>query len=215
MYLPKRDNILILVNQVRVEQGFGGALIYKEPCGYSIPYYSSLRLRFGTRTFTLGDKTDISSTKGEGADGFRIKFVPVKSRLGALNRGGGFLTFRYATGLDTVHDMLEIALKFGYIQRPNNMTYVLVNLETGEIYQDAETGEDLKFVGKAKLMDYLHSHEEFLKSYSAMLTKYISEASSKVDLLDEKDMKEILDQEKALNAEMPKDDPEEKDSEDA
>ena len=100
-------------------------------------------------------------------------------------------TFNY------IYDVYVIAYPF-------NTT---INLETGEIYQDAETGEYLKFVGKAKLMDYLHTHEDFLKDYSEMLTKYISEASTKVDLLDEKDMKEILEQEKALNAEIPQDDP--------
>lgn len=208
MYLPKRNNILLIINQVRIEQGFMGSIIYKEPCGYALNYYPSQKIRFGSRTFTLGDKTDISASKGEGADGFRLKFSLVKNRLGAMNRGGGFLTFRLDSGLDSIGDMLEIALKFGYIQRPTTQSYVLINLETGEVYQDSETGEDLKFVGKAKLMDYLHSHKEFLNNYSQMLNKYISEASTKVDLLDEKDMKEILDQEKALNAEIANNDEE-------
>lgn len=213
MYLPKRNNILLIINQVRIEQGFGGSIIYKEPCGYALNYYPSQKIRFGTRTFTQGDKTDISATKGEGSDGFRLKFSLVKNRLGAMNRGGGFLTFRLDSGLDNIFDMLEIALKFGYIQRPTMQSYLLMNMETGEVYTDPETGEELKFVGKAKLMEYLHNHKEFLENYATMLTKYISEATTKVDLLDEKDLKEILDQEKALNAEISDDSDEENNEE--
>lgn len=207
MYLPKRENILLIINQVRIEQGFGGSLIYKEPCGYALNYYPSMKIRFGTRTFTLDDKTDISASKGEGSDGFRLKFSLVKNRLGAMNRGGGFLTFRLNTGLDAMHDLLEIATKFNFIQRPTTQSYVLLNLETGEIYTDAETGEELKFVGKAKLLDYLSSHIQFRNEYAKMLTRYISEAQSDMSLLDEKDLKEIMEQEKALNAEIPDKDP--------
>jgi len=202
MYLPKRNNILLIINQVRVDGvNFMGAKIYSEPCGYSLGYYPSMKVRFGTRTFTLGEKTDISASKGEGTDGFRLKYSVTKNRLGSMDRGGGFMTFRLNTGLDKIGDMLEIAMKFGYIQRPTVQSYVLVNLETGEVYTDSETDEELKFVGKQKLIDYLNSHAEFKDEYSNMLTRYISEASTKVNFLDEKEMSEILSQEASVNKE--------------
>lgn len=71
--LSAKKNILILINQVR-EAGktFTGANIYTEPCGHAPKYYSSVRVRFGTRTFTNGDKVDLSD--GENADGFRLTF---------------------------------------------------------------------------------------------------------------------------------------------
>lgn len=201
MYLPKRGNILLIINQVRVDGvNFMGAKIYSEPCGYALNYYPSMKVRFGTRTFTQGDKTDISSSKGEGTDGFRLKYSVTKNRLGAMDRGGGFMTFRLASGLDRIGDMLEIAMKFGYIQRPTVQSYVLVNLETGQTYTDAETGEELKFVGKQKLIDYLNMHPTFREEYASMLSRYISEAQTKVNFLDEKAMTEILTQEAAVNA---------------
>ncbi len=197
MYLPKRNNSLLIINQVR-ESGktFTGATIYTEPCGYALRYYPSMKVRFGTRCFTLGDKTDIPSSKGDDADGFRLKFSITKNRLGPVNRGGGFLTYRYATGLDAVNDMLEIALKYGYIQRPTTQSYLLVNLDTGEIYTDAD-GNDLRFVGKQKLIDFLNTNIEFRSQYVDMLARNISSSGTK-SLLDEETMKEIFDQEASV-----------------
>jgi len=196
MLLPKKENVLLIINQVREDgKNYMGATIYKEPCGYALGYYPSMKVRFGTRNFTLDEKTDLAASKSEGADGFRLKFSVTKSRLGPTNRGGGFLTFRYDTGLDYMFDTLEVALKFGYIRRPNNQTYILINLSTGEVYKDEETGGELKFLGKQKLIDYLNSHPDFKMSYFNMLNENISASKEKVNLLDKDSMNEILKQE--------------------
>ena len=101
--------------------------------------YSSVSVRFGTRKFTLGDNMDAcGAANGEGADGFRLQFKIMKNKTAPCNRGGGFITYRYATGLDWVNDLLEIALTFDFIHRVNNVTYELINLETGELYTDDE-----------------------------------------------------------------------------
>lgn len=208
MYLPKRDNILLIINQVR-EAGktFTGATIYTEPCGYSLKYYPSMKVRFGTRKFTLGEKTDLP--KGDEADGFRLSFAVTKNRLGPVNRGGGFLTYRYATGLDADGDMLEIALKFGFINRPNVQSYELVNLDTGEIYIDSESGECCKFRGKQALIDYLSSHQEFKKDYMAMLDRHIASSGTK-SLIDADLLKEIMDQDDSVENNLSEEDKKEK-----
>ena len=210
MYLPKRNNILLIINQVRVDgTNFMGAKIYSEPCGYSLGYYPSMKVRFGTRTYTLGDKTDISSSKGEGADGFRLKFSITKNRLGPTDRGGGFMTYRLATGIDKIHDMLEVALKYEYIKRPTTQSYILWDLDKDEIqdrtlktsaYID-ENGEELKFVGKSKVIEYINTHEEFKEKYFEMLTRFVSQSSVKINLLDDVTMNEILQQEASVNKE--------------
>ncbi len=198
MYLPKRDNALIIINQVR-EAGvtFTGAKIYTEPCGYALKYYPSMKVRFGTRTFTQGDKTDIAGTKGDDADGFRLKCSITKNRLGPTNRGGGFLTYRYATGLDNIGDMLEVALKYEFIRRPTMQSYELVNLDTGEIYSDSE-GNVLKFVGKAKLIEFINNNPDFKEQYLEMLQRNIANAAAGKSLLDEETMKEIMYQENSV-----------------
>lgn len=201
MYLPKRENILLIINQVRVDGiTFQGAKIYSEPCGYALNYYPSMKVRFGTRTYTSGDKTDLAASKSEGADGFRLKFSITKNRLGPIDRGGGFLTFRLQGGLDRLYDMLEVALRYEFIKRPTLQSYVLVNLDTGEPYTD-EYGNELRFVGKQKLIDYVNTNDDFRKKYFDMLDKHISESSIKLNLLDKNTMNEILIQEASINKE--------------
>lgn len=194
--LNKKDNILILINQVRqVGTTFTGAPIYKEPGGDAPRYYSSVSVRFGTRTFTLGDNVDACKPDGEGADGFRLRFKITKNKTAPCNRGGGFITFRYDTGLDWIHDLLEIAVQFNFIQRLNNITYQLIDLYSGEVLKD-ETGRELKGK-KADLVEYIKTNIDFQIKYLDMLTRYIStDDKSYGSLLDERTSKEI-DQEDA------------------
>lgn len=203
--LMAKNNILLIINQVRVSgTTFTGAPIYTEPGGSAIAYYASLKLRFGTRTFTQGDKVDCRD--GENADGFRLMFATTKNKTASTQRGGGFMTFRYDTGLDWVTDLLEVAIKFEFIQRPNNMTYVLVNLQTGEPYTD-ESGQPLKFVGKQKLKDFLRNNVEFQSQYIKMLNEHISANSNQYkSLLDSRQLAEITEEEKSCNKEQQKED---------
>ena len=196
--LSAKDNILILINQVRLAgTTFTGAPIYKEPGGDAPKYYSSVSVRFGTRTFTKDDNMDACKPDGEGADGFRLKFKITKNKTAPCNRGGGFITYRYATGLDWLHDLLEIAIQFDFIHRVNNVTYELVNLETGEVYLD-ESGNALRGK-KVDLIEYINTNKVFQNTYVEMLNKFIS-ADDKCfgTLLDEETSKEIDAEDKAL-----------------
>ena len=193
-----KKNILILVNQVR-EAGktFTGATIYTEPGGHAPKYYSSVKVRFGKRTFIKGDKVD--ATEGDDADGFRLIYKITKNKTFSTQRGGGFLSFKYDTGLDWKRDLLEIASKFDFIKRPNNQTYLLVNLETGEVYHDEETGAELKFRGKANMLEYLDTHISFQNDYLKMINDYISKGpESYGKLLDARVEKEIEQEESSV-----------------
>lgn len=195
MYLPKRNNILLILNQVNVEKTMFST-VYTEPAGYALKYFPSLKLRFGTRTYTKGDKTDITSSKvDEEVDGIRLHFAITKSRLSNINKEGGFITIRYNKGIDTVFDLIEVALKAGFIQRPNTKTYILVNLNNGEIYKDSETGNELSFGSKDALSDYLNKHSAFVKDYSNMIMQYLNKTKTKVDLIDENIINDLMKQE--------------------
>lgn len=188
--------ILIMINQVR-EKGktFTGATIYDEVAGSAPKFYSSVTVRFGKRTFTDGDTTD--KTDGEKTDGFRLNFAIIKNKTASTQRGGGFLTYRYDTGLDWLYDTLEVALKYNFISRPNKSRYELVNLESGEVYLDKETNEPLSFVGKDKVKEYFALHPNFQTEYVNMLIKHISsdEGNTKSEaLLDKKILDEIKEE---------------------
>ena len=205
--LSSKNNILLLINQVRqVGTTFTGAAIYDEPGGHSPKFYASVKLRFGSRTFTNGDKVDVRD--GENADGFRLTFGTTKNKTASTQRGGGFMTFRYDTGLDWAFDLLEVAIKYEFISRPNNMTYVLINLETGEPYVDTQ-GNILKFVGKQKLRDYLQENVAFQTEYLAMLNRHIqANANSYGSLLDARALANIKAEERSVEKEDDDKDPE-------
>lgn len=198
--VSKNNTIFIAINQVRDDgKTFTGIQKWKEPCGGAPGFYSSVSVRFGTRKFTQGDNMDAcGANNGEGADGFRLQFKIMKNKTAACNRGGGFITYRYDKGLDWVNDLLEIALAFDFIHRVNNVTYQLLNLETGEIYQD-EQGRDLQGK-KADLLDYIKTNIKFQKEYLEMLNRYISASDDSYgSLLDERAAAEIDNQEAAVD----------------
>jgi len=198
MYLPKRNNILLCINQVTIEKGMFSTT-YTEPGGYALKYFPSVKVRFGTRTFTACEKTDISQSKADAkVDGIQLHFAIVKSRLGNITKDGGFITIRYNGGVDTVFDLLQVALPAKFIQRPNTQTYLLTNLTTGEIYTDKSTGEELRFQGEAKLEAYLRAHPAFVDEFSQMITEYTTKNKVKLDLLDENVLSELMAQEDAI-----------------
>lgn len=194
--VASKMNMLIMVNQVRVSgTTFTGAPIYSEPGGQAPQYYSSVKVRFGTRTFIKGDKVD--SSDGEGADGFRLKFVITKNKCGAIARGGGFLSFNYDTGLMWLDDLLEIASKFNFIQK-NGAYVTLINLETNEPYKYAD-GKIMKGYMK-DIKAYIKDNMEFQTQYLEMLNKHISgDSQSYGDILDEREKTEIKTQEESVS----------------
>lgn len=194
--LSRNGNIMIMINQVRVKgQTYTGAPIYGEPGGDAPRYYASVKVRFGTRTF-MKDGEEMKGGDGEGATGFRLKFKITKNKTCACNRGGGFITYTYEKGADTINDLIDIALQFGFIRRVNNITYELVDLETGNVLIDTDTGEVLKNK-KAYLINYLHTHEEFRNRYLEMIRRSIA-ASNDMSLLDKESLKAIEAQEDAI-----------------
>lgn len=196
----QKNNILLLINQARISGTTKmGAPIYSEPGGDAPKYYSSIKVRFGTRTFikdtALGEKTDCAD--GENAKGFRLKFVITKNKCGPVSRGSGWISYNYNTGLMWMEDMLEIAYKFDFIRRINNVTYSLINLETGEVYKDKD-GKDLT-AKKKVLEEYLSSNIDFQKEYIAMLNKFISSSDESYgEILDAREKAEILEEDKEL-----------------
>lgn len=198
--LAEKNNILILINQVRDDgKTFTGVQKWKEPMGGAPQFLSSVSVRFGTRKFTKGDDMDAcGASNGEGADGFRLQFKIMKNKTAPCTRGGGFITYRYATGLDWINDLLEIALTFNFIHRINNVTYELIDLETGEIYKD-ENGNDLRGK-KVDLIEYIKTNIPFQNKYLSMLNNYISASDANYgSLLDARASAEIDAQEAAVD----------------
>lgn len=201
--VQEKGNMFVIINQVREVAGtMPGSIAYKEPGGKALEYYASVCIRFGSRTFTLNDNMDACKKEdGLGADGFRLKFKITKNKTAPQNRAGGFITYRYKTGADTTQDAMEIAFKFDFVKQINAQKYELIDLKTGEVYLDDETGEPLHN-NKAPLIQYVHDHKEFREKYIRMLTDYISnDQVESVALLDAEELAEINSQDAAITEE--------------
>ena len=198
MYLPKRNNILLILNQVDVIKDMFSTT-YTEPCGYALKYFPSVKVRCGTRTFTQGNKTDISSGKAtDDCDGIQLHFAIVKSRIGNFTKTGGMITIRFNDGIDTAFDLITVAQAAQLILSPDGKTQILTDFETGEVLVDEETGTEMKFTGERALKNYLASHPNFVKKYSELIINHISKTKTTLNLVDEATLKEIFDQEAAL-----------------
>ena len=89
------------------------------------------------------------------------------------------------------------------------MQFKAADLDNDCPYTDEE-GNELKFVGKSKVIDYINTHDEFREKYFEMLTRYVSQSTTKINLLDEESMNEILKQEASVNREVFNEDSEER-----
>lgn len=198
--LGKVGNSMIIINHTRVAgKTFTGAIIYTEPCGYALNFYPSTKVRFATRKFTLGDRIDIPASQSADSDGICATFTVTKNRLGAMNRGGAKIIFRFDSGVDTLTDLIEIITKYE-IAKLEGKTWHLIDPNTGNAYYDAETGEELKFVGKPKLINYIKTHDEFRKEYETAVNNYINHTGMNVSLIDEAELQAIKDVEASLDA---------------
>lgn len=191
--VSSKGNIFIFINQVRVTgTTFTGAMIYDTPGGSAPKYYSSVKIRFGTRKFIKDEKVDL--TDGTDATGFRLQFAITKNKTADIRRSGGWISYDFENGVDNIRDALEVAMAFNYIERPSNVTYIPVDLNTGAYYED-ENGEQLKFVGKNKLIAYFNEHPDFRDKYVDMLSTYIQAEETTVSLLDEEELNKIKEEE--------------------
>lgn len=176
--VAENGSIFLVVNQTRDDQVQCGAktiTVQKEACGSAMKFYSDTIIRCGKRTFTNGDDMEFKAQgKDEGcdADGYRIKYKFIKNKTAKTARGGGFITYRYATGMDYIHDTIEIALAFDFIKKINANQYMLVDLDSGEAYVD-EDGKPIKGY-KKDIIAYLYSHKDFCDDYINKLIKYSS-----------------------------------------
>ena len=197
--LAERGNILVIINQVRDGGMVNGIQIYKEPCGLALQFAPTVTVRFGKRTFTQGDNMKAcASTNGEDSDGFRLQFKIIKNSVANPSRGGGFITYRFATGMDSLHDLLEIAEGFDFIKKAGSWR-TLVNCENGEVYLDKD-GNPLKGY-MSDLRKYIQDNPDFRDEYVAMLQRHISNNKKTYgSLLSKEDSAAIDAEENAVNA---------------
>ena len=219
--LARQGNPMIVINHTRpAGKTYSGATIYTEPCGYALNFFPTIKVRFGKRTFTKGDKIDIAQSfikKPEDSDGICLTFSVTKNKIGACDRSGGKLILRKdnyegGAGVDLISDLFEI-ITTGKIARLEGNTWYLENPFTHEAYLD-ENGDPIKCGSKEKLKIYLREHPDFTKMYSGVVSDFVNKTGSGISLLSDEELKEITDMEKSVDENLDKSEYNPKDDDD-
>lgn len=149
--------MLIGINQVRDDMNsmYGGTTTTG---GRAWRHNCSVRMTFAKSDY-IDDKGNSLSRSCENPAGHYVKVALVKSKVCKLDRKIGFYTLKYLDGIDSISDIIDIAVKEGLIIAAGAW-YSVLDSDTGEVCQYA--GKELKFQGRAKLKEFLLENCDWL-----------------------------------------------------
>lgn len=149
----KYDCTLIGINQVRddVNSTWGG---YKTPGGRAWKHLCIARFEFRKGKY-IDEKGNDLSNSAETPAGNKVMLSMVKNKTCPPNRRAGFYTLNYATGIDYIADLVEVALKYEIIK------------QSGAWFMIADT--DIKVQGQAGMRKLLEEKPEVLADLEAKL----------------------------------------------
>ena len=126
----------------------GGGRTWKRAC--------MVRLRFKRGDF-FDEEGNTLTKSAQSPAGNIIEMYVEKTKVCEWSRKLGFLHLNYSKGVDLLWDTIEVAIYLGLIKQINQMTFAIVDPDTGEILRD-EKGEELKIKGKKNLKPYFLEH---------------------------------------------------------
>ena len=93
--------------------------------------------------------------------GNKVMVSIVKTKAFKPNRRTGFYTLMYEYGVDEIFDLVEVAMKYGIIQK-SGAWFTFCDIETGEIVTD-ESGKDIKIQGLPNVIKFIKEDEIMLE----------------------------------------------------
>ncbi|MBR4377313.1 MAG: hypothetical protein IKP50_00285 [Bacilli bacterium] len=161
----KYNATVIGINQERADMNnpYGGTTT---PGGMGWKYNCTTRLRF-----SKGDLLDEDGNKltrsSEFAAGNRVMVGLLKQKGDKPDRRLSFYTLTYKNGIDEIADLIEVALKYGYIQK-GGAWFSFVDIETGEVVTDEE-GKEIKVQGQSNVAKLLRENDVLLDELRAQI----------------------------------------------
>lgn len=149
MLMQRHQCTGIGINQLRDDLGamWGGAT--KTPGGRAWKHYCCVRMQFTRGKFIDENGNDLART-AESPAGNYVMMSLVKTKSCPPTRRTGFYTLNYEYGIDYLKDLVEVAIKYGIINKSGAWFSII----------DAETGEQLeKIQGLAKVYAYLENED--------------------------------------------------------
>ena len=166
--ISKHNTALIMINQVR-EDLSNPYNIYKTPGGRALRHLYGLRLYVDRGSFIDENNKELKSN-AENPHGNLVNMKIIKTKVCKPDRRVGYYTLHYDNGVDILNDTIEVAMNYGFINQ-GGAWYYIMDPETGEIMKNVDD-EDLKFNGKAALLQFLRDDEDFFQElYEAVNEK--------------------------------------------
>lgn len=165
-HLVQNQCAFIGINQIREDL----ASMYNTvstPGGKMWKHACSLRLRFRKDTLLDMNNGELTS-RAENPAGNRVGIEIAKTKVCKPDRRIGYYTLNYTEGIDVLADIITVALQYRILKQGGSWYYYLD--EEGNVEVDAENNE-IKFQGKAKLLDELRNDEEFKEDVISRLNK--------------------------------------------
>ena len=155
----KYDCTVIGINQMRDDLGnpYGGKTTTG---GRAWKHNCSVRLEFAKGDF-LDENGNSINRSSESPKGNKVMVSIKKTKVDKPDRKLGYYTLMYDTGIDEIADLIEVAIKYGYVNKAGAW-FNFVDVETGEIVTDEE-GKEIKVQGQANLVKLLKENDILLE----------------------------------------------------
>lgn len=155
------------INQIRDDLGAMWAGAIKTPGGRAWKHYCCVRMQFSRGKFIDENGNDLTKS-AESPSGNYVLMSLVKTKSCPPTRRTGFYTLNYNYGIDYLRDIVEVAIKFGLIDK-SGAWFSIVNPETGELVE--------RLQGQARVYQYLEDpdNEEILSLIEAAIDERIVE----------------------------------------
>lgn len=128
---------LIGINQMR--EVIGSMFPMEDtPGGKCWKHMCSVRLEFRRGKF-IDEKGNELNRSAENPHGNIVMVSMHKNKSCPPTRRVGFYTINYETGVDWVKDMIDVAMKYGYVEK-SGAWFKFIDVETGEIVKDKIQG---------------------------------------------------------------------------
>lgn len=155
----KYDCTVIGINQIRENMNsmYGGVVTTG---GRGWKHNCSQRFMFSKGDF-VDDKGDTLKKSCDEPKGNKVMVSIVKNKVDKPDRRTGYYTLMYDYGIDEVMDLVDVAMKYGIIQKAGAW-FNFVDIDTGEVVTD-ESGKEIKLQGQPNVIQFLRDNEDFLE----------------------------------------------------
>lgn len=130
------------INQVRenLNSTWGG---YTTPGGKAWQHGCSVRLQFSRGKFIDENGKELTRS-AETPAGNVVLMSMTKNKTCPSNRRTGFYTINYEIGVDYIRDLVDVAIKYGIIEK-SGAWFRIIDIDTGEIIKEKIQGQSAVF----------------------------------------------------------------------